>query len=484
MRLVLGAAWVLMGSILASGCTILSSANDDDIRCAVTGDYDPCRSIDRFCVNGRCVLEPADAATTPDSNSDGDCIPSDEICNGIDDDCDTTVDEGHDLDNDGFTWCGGGVRELQDCNDESPNARPAADGNPAPPEICDGQDNDCNGMIDDAVVGCDAPNECRAGSCIDPLDCSQDGVTCESGQACNFERTPPRCEVVANGCSATGCTAPQVCDTVREMCVTPVGLGETCTTSFDCEAGAFCGIQGIIGKEPLADRICIRACCNDNDCAGASVCYAAPFGGKFCVNPADVGLPMPGTGGGAASCTTAEQCVSSICGGNCLAHCSSTNASCMSNQVCRASTNPMTSELVLACEDAPTLAFDNGEGCCAGFACDGAVCKSNLCEPNARRCTGGCRGQSDCDYGSGSWYCGYGRSESSPRFIQICRNRNHTGTSRTGDSCTASIDCRDLACINERCADNCCADTCSGDNVCTAVFVDDNHFRTYCLPRR
>jgi hypothetical protein len=91
-----------------------------------------------------------------------------EICNQLDDDCDTQIDEDldtqtdwfEDRDGDGFgggepvyTGCADNpdwVREASDCNDVAQAV------NPGSPEICDGLDNDCDGLIDDAdpdVVG-------------------------------------------------------------------------------------------------------------------------------------------------------------------------------------------------------------------------------------------------------------------------------------------------------------------------------------------
>lgn len=60
-----------------------------------------------------------------------------ELCNGEDDDCDGTVDEGFDKDSDKYTTCGG------DCDDRDAFVHPDA------AERCDGEDNNCNGLIDD-----------------------------------------------------------------------------------------------------------------------------------------------------------------------------------------------------------------------------------------------------------------------------------------------------------------------------------------------
>jgi hypothetical protein len=88
-----------------------------------------------------------------------------ESCNGVDDDCDSEIDEEvlvtyyADLDGDGYggelqttTACelpDGYTITPTDCNDSDPRM------NPGMAEVCDGLDNDCNGFVDDNAV--DAP---------------------------------------------------------------------------------------------------------------------------------------------------------------------------------------------------------------------------------------------------------------------------------------------------------------------------------------
>jgi hypothetical protein len=86
-----------------------------------------------------------------------------EICNGIDDDCDGQIDEGVkilfylDADNDGYgnqfvttlacTPPAGFVSDSMDCNDNNVNSFPGA------VEICNGSDDNCNGIIDEGCTG-------------------------------------------------------------------------------------------------------------------------------------------------------------------------------------------------------------------------------------------------------------------------------------------------------------------------------------------
>ena len=98
------------------------------------------------------------------SVEDGDCDdnnPSmfpgaEEVCDGQDNNCDGfTPPEENDSDNDGWRLCAG------DCDDTNRFVYPNA------PERCDGLDNDCNGIAEDAVdIDGDGQTECE-GDCDD-----------------------------------------------------------------------------------------------------------------------------------------------------------------------------------------------------------------------------------------------------------------------------------------------------------------------------
>jgi len=86
-----------------------------------------------------------------------------EICDGLDNNCNSQVDEGlpditYYLDGDGDGYGNstmsivdclqptGYVINDTDCNDSNPNVNPRA------PELCDGLDNNCNSQVDEAIV--------------------------------------------------------------------------------------------------------------------------------------------------------------------------------------------------------------------------------------------------------------------------------------------------------------------------------------------
>ncbi len=118
---------------------------------------------------------PQDACAVPTGYSmlDDDCDDADsavspsasEYCNGVDDDCDGTVDEDDALD--ALTWYGdndgdgygylldtqqscsamtGYLSTATDCNDADAAVNPAA------AEMCDGLDNNCDGLMDDSTA--------------------------------------------------------------------------------------------------------------------------------------------------------------------------------------------------------------------------------------------------------------------------------------------------------------------------------------------
>ncbi len=108
--------------------------------------------------------EPLDPEVNPNSE---------EVCNGKDDDCDGLIDEGFvDIDTDGFANCidddddGDGFVDAADCAPENPDIFPGAQ------ELCDGVDNDCDWDVDESFPDTDLDGDA---DCIDP-DMDADGV--------------------------------------------------------------------------------------------------------------------------------------------------------------------------------------------------------------------------------------------------------------------------------------------------------------------
>jgi hypothetical protein len=93
-----------------------------------------------------------------------------EICDGIDNNCDGQVDESFDRDRDGFSVCAG------DCDDQDAATYPGA------PELCDMLDNDCDGALSRGEH--DADGDSWAG-CEGDCDDRNDDVNPDEDEICN-----------------------------------------------------------------------------------------------------------------------------------------------------------------------------------------------------------------------------------------------------------------------------------------------------------
>ncbi len=149
----------------------------DDVTCWVDADTDGFGAGAPFAVVETACPGPGLAANGDDcDDSTAAASPAmAEHCNGYDDDCDGELDEGFDLDGDGWVSC------LGDCIDVDPQAYPGA------PEIPDdGVDQDCDGW-DDVVCYIDADSDgYGAGPSLQvvELDCPGPGMS-TTGDDCD-----------------------------------------------------------------------------------------------------------------------------------------------------------------------------------------------------------------------------------------------------------------------------------------------------------
>ena len=169
------------------------------------------------------------------SEADGDCDDgdadrhpgADELCNGVDDDCDGVVDPPsssdasswyNDRDGDGYgeptyasTSCEpntGQVADHSDCDDGNANVNPGVD------ELCNGVDDDCDGDIDPATAvdadpwftdgdgdGYGDPTT-EAPACEPSSDQVADGTDCDDGDASIHPNADETCNGVDDDCDS------------------------------------------------------------------------------------------------------------------------------------------------------------------------------------------------------------------------------------------------------------------------------------------
>ncbi len=371
-------------------------------------------------------------------------------------------------------------------------------------EICNGIDDNCDGKTDENVK-CDDGDACTTGdACVDgkckptkdecgcKTDASCPQIPCGDKSFCNKAGMPWKCATVANTAivcdakKATACAVP-MCDVKTGACALsalPDGKacdadGDACTAPDHCAAGLCkagdknacndsnpCTFDDCDAKTGLCSHFAVGGACDDgNSCTASETCKGGKCQGgiaKDCNdNNACTVDSCDGVGGGCShlggndgaacsdgdACTSGEVCGKGICGGGKATICDDNNPCTLDN-----------CDSKIGCGTVVT-----GGKCDDGNPCTGGdFCAGGKCQPGVNQCA--CLVNSDCtnsgDKCSGNFVCNLAVTP------HVCAQVPGSGVSCVGTTCTTSAcDGKTGKCVVSNSADG---KLCDDGNLCTA----------------
>jgi hypothetical protein len=303
----------------------------------------------------------------------------------------------------------------------------ACTASPAAGELCDGVDNDCNGLTDDVV--CDDKNPCTDDACkpadqtcVHPANaqlCS-DGNACTSNDACSGGLCVGKavdCDD-QNACTSDSCDPKTGCQNVNAAI--PCDDGNACTLGDTCIDGTC-----VVGKKKDCDDK--NACTSDGCNTTSGLCGHGNLTGSACTD--------------GDFCTSNDACA----GGKCVG----TQVSCDDNNACTSDG----CDMAIGCTNtALATGCDDGNPCTVGDKCLDAVCISGSQKA--------CNDQNNCT------------SDGCDTITGNCVNKPLNGAAcNDGNACTEPDACTDTACTGKtkNCDDSnsCTADSCDTATGCT-----------------
>lgn len=154
--------------------------------------------------------------------------------------------------------CGAGIAQCVETGSECIPAVTASD------ELCDGEDNDCDGSVDEGDDLCELPTVCAYGVCVPP--CFEGG--CPAGETCVEEGV-----CVSDDCMTIECPPGERCEAGE--CI-PVCDGVVCPHGQRCIGGSCVDPCDVIscGEEEVCERgMCVHTCpcrrCGMHEICGA-----------------------------------------------------------------------------------------------------------------------------------------------------------------------------------------------------------------------